>query len=150
MVRGAAADAGVVANVGWRLAAIGSCGGQWRRISSGALAHTIDSALREARGAATATAGVDGHYSLRFAAPAAAAVASRFEYDPRLCALFTNSIGQEPVARLRFATACDTIVRTRGFYRFFVVEFDPDLAAKAPRRHAARWPWSANSVARTG
>jgi len=60
-----------------------------------------------------------------------------FAYDPTTCALLTNSIGQEPVERITFEKVCKTIVRTKGFYKFFTVEYDLEGASATRQQRKA-------------
>jgi len=50
-------------------------------------------------------------------------VARLMPYDPQQSAIFTNQFGQEPLQRVTFENVCDHIIRNKGFYCIFVVEY---------------------------
>jgi len=46
-------------------------------------------------------------------------------YDSEHCAILTNQVCQEPMQRVSFEKALEPIVKTKGFFRIFVVEHRP-------------------------
>merc|ERR1711918_323076 len=48
-----------------------------------------------------------------------------FLYDPKVCALLTNSINQSPMERITFERMCNSIVRNKKMqFRLFTVKYD--------------------------
>jgi len=70
-----------------------------------------------------------GHYTL-IAGAVGPALSSRktgefalpLAYHPERSAVLTNQVTQEPIQRVRFDKICETIIKTKGFFRVFVVE----------------------------